>query len=552
MENRFCCPRALALLQVEGSNETTHTGKCFVGASETHWLDTCDLRTTCGSYPQLFRTAPPTVRQADMTPDYFHTPRLPSLLLSLMPSPSLRDATRLVVSLREPASRMLSWYNQRIWSRGCQGCVGPSCSSQCAHGTISARFCTNATGPGEEASANGVPYPLYSTTRGTLLSLRGESVEGGFEGGEGGGRGGGEGGEGGDEQGKRGPAAGPAGAFSPSFHDETACAFLKLWLYSYASHGWLRPHSATDSHTGVPGQLNLIPSHYVTHLQRWRRAGWRRSQLMVVGFAELVARPAELLPRIRRFAGVHGGGVEADELPRVNEKDFGGLGVSQVERMCCATWCALDAHFAPLNAELYAMMRYDHHAAEAPPEERLLDEFEPPECVPCPPSERQQPIAHLVRGASATDIERCEARLVAAAHDPKYPSASASAIVSPSPTQSPLPPPRPPCASPSATPPPTPPPPPRLSSPPTQRSPPPPPSSPPWAPPPAPAPSSSQRRERARWLASAVPMLLGLCAGTVCLHGLCGELQWRKTRRRSAYSQVRKSEHDACAEHLRS
>ena len=69
-------------------------------------------------------------------------------------------------------------------------------------------------------------------------------------------------------------------------------------------------------------------------------------------------------------------------------------------------------------------------------------------------------------------------------------------------------------------------------------------SAPPWAPPPSHVASSSQRRQRARWLATAVPMLIGLCAGAVCLHGLCGELHWRKTRRgrRSAYSQVVKSE----------
>lgn len=69
-------------------------------------------------------------------------------------------------------------------------------------------------------------------------------------------------------------------------------------------------------------------------------------------------------------------------------------------------------------------------------------------------------------------------------------------------------------------------------------------STPPWAPPPSHVASWSQRRRRARWLASAVPLLIGLCAGAICLHVLCGELHWRKTRRgrRSAYSQVVKSE----------
>jgi hypothetical protein len=113
---------------------------------ETHFLSLCGSAAACATkYPLLFqRSSTPRAMALDCTPNHLSDVGAPALLRRIVPI-STRDATRFIVSLREPSDRMLSWYNHR--------------RVDIATGIKTWKFCT---GPGTWREASGAFTPSFA------------------------------------------------------------------------------------------------------------------------------------------------------------------------------------------------------------------------------------------------------------------------------------------------------------------------------------------------------------------------------------------------------
>ena len=118
---------------LRGSGFVTSQGSCcsLSGwkhcSEESHFFDLsrqCAIDHECSAYPTLY----PQGGQGafDCTPTQITDPRQPSALKAVMPPP-LHSAARFIVILREPASRLLSWYNHKLSESPCPWCT------YCAH-----------------------------------------------------------------------------------------------------------------------------------------------------------------------------------------------------------------------------------------------------------------------------------------------------------------------------------------------------------------------------------------------------------------------------------
>ena len=241
------------------------------------------------------------------------------MLRALMPL-SLQPHARFIVSLREPADRMLSWYNHKRRQRY------------------------------QVKTAASVPNSFC------IL-------------------------EGGRANGQAAGHVQPDGSFFPSFDEAAACRLVEWERMSEAHRNDILPE--TTSIRGNIYSNPLTTGHYSTYLRMWINGGWRRSQFLVLSFSELTRPGSDALTRVRAFAGVAPFAVDGlpkeNAAGLMNENP----GATQ-RRMCCATWEQLKAHFAAPNRELYAQLAEDRRTAAAPPEERPFEPFdEEKECTPC-------------------------------------------------------------------------------------------------------------------------------------------------------------------------
>ena len=344
----------------------TSGGAVSCQGGETHYLNICTVEgahhgpfgpCSAAEYANAFESGSD-LKAVDTTPAYLGAPRAPSLLRSLMPA-SMLDGAKLIVVLREPASRMLSWHNHKRWDLLNVDALTVLRPASDGHsGDIHIRFCKDTC----------------------LLCTQGA-------------------------------AKSASGDFSPSFHADAACCLSKVELFGSAMNtSFLSVDSKpTDEANGGANPSPLLLGHYAIHLRRWQRAGWKRQQLLVLGMKELVSQP-ELPLAVHRFAGLP---VPSHSLSHANRLAFAG----KVTRMCCETWCALDAYYDPFNQALYDKLRADHEGGTGPDhppaEEPLLEPFEPPECEPCPHE------AAVTSGLSKQATERME--LCMATHAPVTP-----------------------------------------------------------------------------------------------------------------------------------
>jgi hypothetical protein len=176
------------------------------------------------------------------------------------------------------------------------------------------------------------------------------------------------------------------GAFHPTFDEEARCE-LGSWA---ALRERCAPHaqsSPTDRELAVCPH-SLLAGHYAAHLQRWVTAGWARQQILVLDYATLTRPGSAAIAAIVRHVAVLGVHVPRDAaLPQTNgAKQRSARSPASrpyTERMCCGTYCALQAHFAPLNSALYAALADDRANGRSPPHEPAFAPFEPPECERC-------------------------------------------------------------------------------------------------------------------------------------------------------------------------
>ena len=333
--------------------ETSESAQAQHYDGETHYIATCSRRRACSTegYASLWLNQSKmhaaswvdsdgdgigdnATLKLDPTPSTFASPSAAAILLAIYPS-ELLPRCRLIVALREPASRMLSWYNHRrreYWM------ARPPLSeprSFCARPDL---FRTTQQMPALMAHAE----------------LRGER-------------------------------------FFPSFDTTAAC-----WLewYSNVSSAFLRQWGLPEesSPTGMAYTNPLLTGHYASHLRRWTSTGWPRSQLLVVGFAELVDPDSDAPQRVVEFAGARGytppklydynrgASVPAHAVSKWwGRVPPAGLASKQA-RMCCETWEQLSRHYAEPNNRLYEQLAADRSAGTAPPMEARLAKFEAPPC----------------------------------------------------------------------------------------------------------------------------------------------------------------------------
>jgi hypothetical protein len=101
-----------------------HCSNSEASMGETHFLSRCGSKNRCRSYSQLFPSTPVDAVATDCTPNHMTDPGAPALLKQIMPAPQ-QSRVRFIMSVRDPADRMLSWYNHRL-ATGAQFCAGRS------------------------------------------------------------------------------------------------------------------------------------------------------------------------------------------------------------------------------------------------------------------------------------------------------------------------------------------------------------------------------------------------------------------------------------------
>jgi hypothetical protein len=113
---------------------------------------------------------------------------------------------------------------------------------------------------------------------------------------------------------------------------------------------------------------------YLPQIRAWTRRVLR-SQLLVLDFDRLVARPDDVLPRVTSFMGLPA--LQKNELPHENEQPY----ARKVDVISCDTAKALHGVFGGWNDRLALALREDVERGNAPPQEPLFEGFNT--TVPC-------------------------------------------------------------------------------------------------------------------------------------------------------------------------
>jgi len=113
---------------------------------------------------------------------------------------------------------------------------------------------------------------------------------------------------------------------------------------------------------------------YLPHIRAWTRR-ILRSQLLVLDFDRMVARPDDVLPRVTSFMGLPA--LQKNELPHENEQPY----ARKVDVISCDTAQALHGVFGEWNDRLALALREDVERGSAPSQEPLFEGFNT--TVPC-------------------------------------------------------------------------------------------------------------------------------------------------------------------------
>jgi len=122
-----------------------------------------------------------------------------------------------------------------------------------------------------------------------------------------------------------------------------------------------------DLLTGTPD----TNGNYADFIEAYLEAGWNRSQLLVLGFEELVTETARSIRKLTTHYGTPVL-VNASELPVENAHN----GNNKVVSIACETRDLIEAHYASMNERLYALLNEHHQSGLAPRMESRLTPFE--------------------------------------------------------------------------------------------------------------------------------------------------------------------------------
>ena len=303
-----------------------------------------------GLYRSLYRVHDcPQRTFLDATPNYIHHPGAPGRLVELLPA-SWVPQLRMVLVMREPVARDLSWFNHRSAS------VGQDRSN------MKYAFCSLSEAdildvnvyPTYEGEVQCRKQELDDCLKGARQRLnKGEGVS----------------------QKGHGQMALSSRVASPEGNgvleeDYRECVEA-AW---HNGDGDNSPSWDEEDDTSALVPPLFTWGMYLPQIYAWSRRVLR-NQILVLDFERLVARPDDVLPRVTSFMGLPT--LRSNVLPHENEQPY----ARKVDVISCETSRILYGAFREANDQLVRAMREDHERGHAPSQEPLFEGFNT--TVPC-------------------------------------------------------------------------------------------------------------------------------------------------------------------------
>ena len=299
-----------------------------------------------GLYRSLYRVKDcPQRTFLDATPNYIHHPGAPGRVAELLPA-SWMPKLRMVLTVREPIARDLSWFNHR--------CATGS-RDRLTRSNMKYTFCSVSEGDVLDKNF----YPTYEgevqcrkQELDNCLAQARQRLDKG---------------EGVSQNASRsyGQMVRPSKTKSTD-----ADARLEEEYRECVEAAW--HNGGGDNASWDDGDAHDPPlltwGMYLPQLVAWSRRV-PRSQILVLNFDQLVNRPEDVLPRVTSFMGLPG--LQQNTLPHSNELPYD----RKVDIISCKTSRVLNGVFRGWNDQLVAQMRADRESGDAPPQEPLFEGF---------------------------------------------------------------------------------------------------------------------------------------------------------------------------------
>ena len=283
----------------------------------------------------------------DATPRYIRDPAVPARMVELMPA-SWLPQLRVVLTIREPIARDLSWFNHKVNRAIAQQSKGEA--------PLAGDFCSTSGGSDQDG------YPSYEGEAmcrklemdNCLKQARRERLR--------------------------------KGESIPHNLSQVLAQVAPRNVERLEDYGdcveaiWHNKRMPTRSEVRSSDSLSswepplLSWGLYLPQIRAWTRR-ILRSQLLVLDFDRLVARPDDVLPRVTSFMGLPA--LQKNELPHENELPYD----RKVDVISCDTAQLLHGVFGEWNERLALALREDVERGDAPPQEPLFEGFNT--TVPC-------------------------------------------------------------------------------------------------------------------------------------------------------------------------
>ena len=280
----------------------------------------------------------------DATPRYIRDPAAPARMVELMPA-SWLPQLRVVLTIREPIARDLSWFNHKVNRAMAQQSKGEA--------PLAGDFCSTSDQDG---------YPSYEGEAmcrklemdNCLKQARRERLR--------------------------------KGESIPHNLSQVLAQVAPRNVERLEDYGdcveaiWHNKRMPTRSEVRSSDSLSswepplLSWGLYLPQIRAWTRR-ILRSQLLVLDFDRLVARPDDVLPRVTSFMGLPA--LQKNELPHENEQPY----ARKVDVISCETSRLMSDVYRTANDDLVRLMRADHERGHAPSQEPLFEGFTT--TVPC-------------------------------------------------------------------------------------------------------------------------------------------------------------------------
>ena len=289
----------------------------------------------------------------DATPKYSRHPGAPGRLLELMPA-SWVPQLRVVLSIREPVARDLSWFNHKCaqLNQNRASMVDQFCSVSGDGGVDDY--------PTYEGEVRCRKQELDSCMSGARLRLNLNNMS------------------------EVVPHNKSKGDNSTSLLEDYSECVEGIWHNNLSrsdpdnSASWDDQSSSPwETPPGVkPGgdSVLLAWGMYLPQIQAWSRH-LSRTQILVLDFDQLVTQPEDMLPRVTSFMGLPG--LRNNKMPHENGLPY----ARKVDVISCETSRFMYGTFREANDQLVRAMREDHERGHAPSQEPLFLGFST--TVPC-------------------------------------------------------------------------------------------------------------------------------------------------------------------------